>query len=83
MYTDTGPGLIGHWKLSGLGLEVCVALAARCNLKLVSLVTFYLNDLMKMTFGLNCTMMLPNQLPSKDVSPARPAKGVANESPPI
>ena len=36
-----------------------------------------------MNFELNCTLMLPNQLPFKDVSPAHPAKGVANESPPI
>ena len=36
-----------------------------------------------MNFELNCTLMLPNQLPYKDVSPARPAKGVANESPVI
>ena len=27
--------------------QTCVALAARCNLNLVSLVTFYLNDLME------------------------------------
>ena len=31
----------------------------------------------------NALWCFRNQLPSKDVSPARPAKGVANESPPI